>query len=91
MTTAKSQKTTTPHSAVGDKIRMAGHKIDEMSEHAGDKSDEVIKHGHETAAKLQKEVEQYTDTVANYIKKNPLKSALIAGGIGLIVGRLLKN
>lgn len=91
MTRAKAKKATPPHSAVGDKIRKAGHKIDKISEHAGDKSDEMIQQGHEAAAKLQKDVEQYTDTVANYIKKNPLKSALIAGGIGLLLGRLLKS
>lgn len=37
------------------------------------------------------ELEQYTDQMVTRIKKNPLKSVLIAGGIGFLFASLLKK
>lgn len=68
------------HTAVGDTIR-----------HAGDKTDEWIHKGQDMSSNLQKEVNEYTDTLADYIKKHPFKSSLIAGGVGMLLGFLLKK
>lgn len=89
---ANTKTTHTPEpTVIGDTMRNAGHKINDVSEHAGLKTDELIEQGQKLASQLQKEAAEYTDTVANYIKQNPVKSALIAGGIGLLLGHLLKK
>lgn len=89
MTTAHSKTNTHTNTVVGDSIRHAGHKVEEFSQQAADKSDQYINQGHEKVDEIQKEFERYTDSAITYIKKYPLKSALIAGGVGLILGRLL--
>lgn len=88
----KAKTTHTPeHTVIGDTMRNAGQKISDVSEDAGLKTDKLIEQGHKLTSQLQTEVAEYTDTVANYVKKNPVKSALIAGGIGLLLGHLLKK
>lgn len=37
------------------------------------------------------ELEQYADQMVGQIKKNPLKSVLIAGGVGFLLAALLKK
>ena len=76
---------------VGDKLRDAGHKLNEMGETAAQKRDELIHKGQKLTSELQKEVGDYTDTVAEYIKSNPVQSALIAAGLGLLIGLFLKK
>lgn len=77
------------NTVVGDSIRHAGHKVEEFSQQAADTSDHYIHQGQEKVEQIQQELEKYTDTAIQYVKKYPLKSALIAGGVGLILGRLL--
>lgn len=87
-----SMKGNTPDSTyVGDKLRDAGHKLNEMGETAGQKSDDLINKGQKLTSDLQKEAEDYTDAIAKYIKSNPLQSALIAAGVGLFIGHFLKK
>lgn len=68
---------------VGDTLRNAVHKIDELGEQVAKKGDKVIHQG-------QKTMEQYTDDVTAYIKNAPIKSLLVAIGLGLLLGRFLK-
>lgn len=82
---------TNNHTVVGDTLRTAGHKVDEYSKMAADKSDEWIQDGQETIEHFQQEVERYSDGAIQYIKKYPLKSALLAGAVGLILGKLFSK
>ena len=41
------------------------------------------------AEEIEVEVEVYTKAVAQYIKKNPIKSTVMAGVAGLLLGKLL--
>ena len=79
------------HTRVGDVIREAGHKINDFSEHAGDRSDQLIHNAGDVIDKYQKDILAYSDTLAKYIIKKPLTSTLIAVGIGFIIGRLLRS
>lgn len=76
---------------VGDKLRDAGHKLNEIGENAAHKSDELIHKGQKLTSELQGKVGNYTDNIAEYIKENPVQSALIATGVGLLLGLLLKK
>lgn len=79
----------------GEKMHQAGDNIDAFSEKAADKSDEYIHRGQKAASQLKDDVEkyfeEYSDTTIRYIKKNPLRAALIAAGIGLLIGRWTKG
>ena len=41
------------------------------------------------AEEIEQEVEVYTKAVTHYIKKNPVKSTIIAGVAGIFLGKLL--
>ncbi|MFI4956363.1 MAG: hypothetical protein ACHQAX_04045 [Gammaproteobacteria bacterium] len=43
----------------------------------------------EKAEEIEQEVEVYTKAVGQYIKKNPIKSTIIAGVAGIFLGKLL--
>jgi ElaB/YqjD/DUF883 family membrane-anchored ribosome-binding protein len=79
------------HTAVGDSIRQAGHKIDELSETAAETTDAYIKKGQRAAMDFKKEAEVYSETAIDYIKKNPVKATLIAAGVGMLLSRLMRN
>jgi ElaB/YqjD/DUF883 family membrane-anchored ribosome-binding protein len=79
------------HTAMGDSIRQAGHKIDEFSETAAKTTDEYIHKGQHVAMDLKKEAEAYGEATVDYIRKNPVKATLIAAGIGMLLSRLLRN
>ncbi len=76
---------------VGNVLREAGHKVNDLGEQAGKKSDELIHNAEDLIGKYQNEITEYSDALLNYIKNNPLQSAMIAGGIGLLLGCLLKK
>jgi len=40
---------------------------------------------------FEEEVKKYGDTMDRYIKKNPVKSTVIAGVVGLFLGKLLSR
>lgn len=84
------KENSTDSTVVGDSIRAAAHKIDHYGETLADKSDELIQHSKQTKDKIGTEIEQYKDTVIQYIKENPVQSALIAAGVGFIFGKLFK-
>lgn len=76
---------------VGDSIRKASHKLDEYGETLADKSDELVLKSKQSKAKLEAEIEECSDAIIEYIKKYPVKSTLIAAGIGFLVGKLFKS
>ena len=42
------------------------------------------------AGKIEEYAEEQLECTAGYIRKNPLKSVLLAAGLGFVIGRLLK-
>lgn len=93
MTTKHTDKSTldNSHTVVGDSIRKAGSKIDSLSQEAADASDKALNEGMKNINKAQDNLKEYADSAFAYIEKNPLKSALIAGTAGLILGKLLSK
>ena len=81
----------TPSTVIGETIREIGHRLDAFSKTAASRSDEMIHRGNSMASHAQNELGRYTDTVVNYVQGNPVKSILIAGGIGLLLAKLLKS
>jgi ElaB/YqjD/DUF883 family membrane-anchored ribosome-binding protein len=45
----------------------------------------------EKSEHLEEEVKKYGDNMDKYIKKNPVKSTVIAGVVGLLLGKLLSR
>jgi ElaB/YqjD/DUF883 family membrane-anchored ribosome-binding protein len=43
----------------------------------------------EKSEHIEEEVKKYGDSMDRYIKKNPVKSTVIAGVVGLILGKFL--
>lgn len=72
--------------AIGNGFRHAGHRMDAI----GHKSDELLNRSRDAAKKVQKNIKPYSDQLAKKIEKNPIKSALIAGCVGLLLGKFLK-
>lgn len=79
------------HTAAGDSIRQAGHKIDAFSENAAQTTDNYIHKGQQAVMDLKKDAEVYSEATVSYIKKNPVKATLIAAGIGMLLSRLLRD
>lgn len=76
---------------VGDNIRKAGQKIDELAGKTGDRTDDIIHRTAQKAEDWKREFNEYSDELVNYVTKNPIKSTLIAAGIGMVLGLILKN
>ncbi len=89
MNTKKTDKTES--TSIGNVFREAGHKVNDFGEHAGKKSDELIHNAEDVIGKYKNDIGEYADVLSNYITQNPLKSAMIVGGIGLLLGFLLKK
>lgn len=79
------------HTAVGDSIRQAGHKLGEFGEIAATTTDNYIHKGQHAAMDLKKEAEVYGEAAVDYIRKNPVKATLIAAGVGMLLSRLLRD
>ena len=79
------------HTVVGDSIRKAAHKANEYGEMLADKGDALSHKGQQAKTKLEKEIEKNGDIIVNYIKKYPVKSTLIAAGIGFLAAKLFKS
>ncbi len=52
-------------------------------------AESLIREINEKAETIEDELEAYTKATTNYIKKNPVKSTVIAAVAGIIVGKLL--
>ncbi len=66
---------------LGGAVRDVAHeKLDNLRDHAAD----VVKHGREKAGEWEKGLE-------TYIKTNPIRSLLMAGGAGLLIGLLWRR
>jgi ElaB/YqjD/DUF883 family membrane-anchored ribosome-binding protein len=54
-------------------------------------ANELYEDGLKKVGVAQKDLEQYSDEVLAKVRKNPLKSILIAGGIGFLLSTLLRK
>ncbi|OGO91969.1 MAG: hypothetical protein A3F41_02670 [Coxiella sp. RIFCSPHIGHO2_12_FULL_44_14] len=72
------------HTRFGDSIRHAGEQV-------GEKADQVINKSSQFASDVQENVKEYTKHMGSYIKENPIKSTLIAGVAGIVLGWLFKR
>jgi ElaB/YqjD/DUF883 family membrane-anchored ribosome-binding protein len=69
------QKTT---HAISESAQRMGHKLDELADNAN----QIYGRGKERAL-------EWRDNVDHYVQDRPMKSVLIAAGLGLFVGALL--
>lgn len=74
----------------GNESKKAKHKLDDYVESLEENSDELYHQTKDLLHKTQQTIKPYSETLANKIKKNPLKSAAIAGAMGLLLGRLFR-
>jgi ElaB/YqjD/DUF883 family membrane-anchored ribosome-binding protein len=72
-------------------IRETGQKASELGERVSKKGEEIIHNAGEFVEKCQHEISEQTEALMQYMGKNPVKSALIMGGVGLLIGFLLRN
>lgn len=75
-------------SKVGKQVADVGHQVKdaakEQYENLRNQAADYYEQGKET-------VEQYTDSVEHYIQEQPIKSVLIAAGVGILMGILWKR
>lgn len=64
--------------ALSERAGQVGHKIDEIA----DSASEIYGRGRERAL-------EWRDNVDHYVQEQPMRSVLIAAGLGLFVGALL--
>jgi ElaB/YqjD/DUF883 family membrane-anchored ribosome-binding protein len=84
---------------VRDKAQEAGAQVRDKAQEAGaqvrDKAQEMVRQGEETASDYYQQGRQQMEAVANTledgIRAKPLQSVLIAAGIGMLLGLVLKK
>ena len=84
---------------VRDKAQEAGAQIRDRVQEAGaqvrDKAQEMVRQGEETASDYYQQGRQQMEAVENTledgIRAKPLQSVLIAAGMGMLLGLLLKK
>ncbi|HRD70100.1 MAG TPA: hypothetical protein PK657_08135 [Legionella sp.] len=59
--------------------------------HAKDKANEVYEGSKDKINELQKSVHEHSDELVRTIRQKPLKSVLIAGGIGFLISLLVRK
>jgi len=65
----------------------ADHLLEESKKLVGDMYDDGLK----KVDTVKKEAQDYTEELMEQVRDNPLKSVLIAGGIGFLLSVLLKK
>jgi ElaB/YqjD/DUF883 family membrane-anchored ribosome-binding protein len=84
---------------VRDKAQEAGAQVRDRAQEAGaqgrDKAQEIVRQGEDTASDYsqqgRQQLEAVENTLENSIRAKPLQSVLIAAGIGMFLGLLLKK
>ena len=73
---------------LSDSIRHVGKKVQSYSEELAQKSEHYMEKGEQYNQEPQKKAEENLDSLITYIKAHPLKSAAIAAGAGLLLGKI---
>jgi ElaB/YqjD/DUF883 family membrane-anchored ribosome-binding protein len=63
--------------------------IDKKVDETKDSLNRVAEEIGERVSQVKNQAEEYSDELAKYIKKCPVKSVLIASAIGLLVGKFI--
>lgn len=71
--------------------KKAGHKMADWKEDAGEKMEEWKEDAQEKIEKAQDNLEEAGKQVKTYVKKNPVKSSLIAMGVGAALGMIVAS
>ncbi len=79
-----------PGQVISDSIRHLGDKAQSLTHDLADKSEAYLAKGGELSQQAQQAVQNNCDTVTNFVKEHPVQTALIAAGVGLLLGKLLK-
>lgn len=76
--------------ALSEGIRELGNKAQNFSHDLADKSEAYLAKGEALNQEAQKKINENCDAMLTYVKSHPVQSALIAAGLGLLLGKLLK-
>jgi len=78
-----------------EKIESARQAASEAIEHGRQRASEVFGQGREKASEIleqgKKKAGELEDQVVDYVRTKPIKSLLIAGGLGVLVGYFLSS
>jgi ElaB/YqjD/DUF883 family membrane-anchored ribosome-binding protein len=77
------------HSHNGSKEAFS--KLESLEHNASAKAEALIHEIAQRSSKLGSDVQEYTDATAQYIRRHPVRSTIIAGVAGLILGKLLSK
>ena len=66
-----------------------GSKLAECGERVGHKLDEIATDAQELYGRGRERAVEWKDNVSQYVQDRPMKSVLIAAGVGLALGALL--
>lgn len=79
------------HKHNGTKRSHVSHAASELLNESKKLAQELYEEGLDKVSGVQKEAQQYSDELVKKVKKNPVTSILIAGGIGFLLSMLLKK
>lgn len=77
------------HSHTGPKEAFT--KLENLEHRAAAKTEALLHEIASKSGKITSEVQEYTDATAQYIRRHPVRSTIIAGLAGIIVGKLLSK
>ena len=84
----RTDKTTTQkHTGKANVSQAASHLLDEGKKYAH----ELYEEGVHKVNDAQQQAKDYSDELAEKVKKNPLSSILIAAGVGFLLSSLLRK
>ena len=70
--------------------KIANNSLKELEKSFDEFKNSTSEHAKEYANQIEAYSQETIDLGAEYIKNNPFKSILLAGGLGFIVGRIIK-
>lgn len=70
-------------------VKQTSDKIDDMYQQLKDSANKAMKEGKKKVMKAERSVEHFSDELIKEIREKPLRSILVAGGIGYILATLL--
>jgi ElaB/YqjD/DUF883 family membrane-anchored ribosome-binding protein len=70
-------------------VQKASHALSERAHQVGNKIDELADNANQLYGRGKERALEWRDSVDHYVQDRPMKSVLIAAGLGLFVGALL--
>jgi ElaB/YqjD/DUF883 family membrane-anchored ribosome-binding protein len=72
-----------------DAMERAGERVREMRSGVGDLASRGVNTMSESAAAAQRRIGEYTQLTTRYVGEHPMKTALIAAGVGALVAGIV--